>query len=140
MALVRNERVCRPIKRPRTRSKAPWERRTVRRVTLTVVESHQGRYPVNTQRAQDIWLFVRVDFPDIHPPGVIMPSLFITGSMARQGPHQGAQKSTTTGREFCLTCSKKLFSLMKYASIRFKTTAGALNLRPGYDLFDMDNL
>jgi len=29
---------------------------------------------------------------------------------------------------------------MKYASLRFKTTAGALNLRPGYDLFELGNL
>jgi len=29
---------------------------------------------------------------------------------------------------------------MKYAYLQFKTTAGALNLRLGYGLFDMDNL
>jgi hypothetical protein len=31
-----------------------------------------------------------------------------TGAMARQGAHQGAQKSTISGRPFCVTCRSKL--------------------------------
>ncbi len=60
-------------------------------------EKHQRWNRRDRQRVREIRRLIHVDLEELHTPQYSADSVSSVGASVRQGPHQGAKKSTTTG-------------------------------------------